>query len=465
MIAVTLPSNDDAAAWRVQARKALAEGVPPASIAWRIEGDAHLLPVGFDFPFQPMARPSPRVPRLFLDVVDTVLLHRDPARFDLAYRLLWRLQDDPLLMGAGSDADVMQFASLAKSVRRDIHKMRAFVRFRRVVDGEGGEAYVAWFEPEHHIVKANAPFFANRFAGMRWSILTPRASAHWDGTAVSFGPGASRRDAPDADALENLWRRYYASIFNPARLKPNAMRREMAKKYWKNLPEAPLIDDLVRSARSRSQAMIDQAPNTQAKRLRPAPVRAESLADCRLCSLHGPATQPVAGVGPQQARLMIVGEQPGDEEDLSGKPFVGPAGQLLDRALARAGINRDQLFLTNAVKHFKFTPRGKRRIHQKPDASEIVACAPWLHAELDAVAPRLIVALGASAAFALTGKKVSMADERGSVIGLRQGVRVMLAYHPAYVLRAPDRAVADAAFERLVADLAAAARAAEEDAG
>ncbi len=135
-----------------------------------------------------------------------------------------------------SDPDVARAVAMAKSVRRDAHKMKAFVRFRRVEREDGTEAYVAWFEPDHHVLEATAPFFVRRFATMRWSILTPSASAHWDGEQLTIGAGAGRRDAPADDQLEAFWRTYYASIFNPARLKVKAMRAEMPKKYWRNLP-------------------------------------------------------------------------------------------------------------------------------------------------------------------------------------------------------------------------------------
>jgi uracil-DNA glycosylase family protein len=182
-----------------------------------------------------------------------------------------------------------------------------------------------------------------------------------------------------------------------------------------------------------------------------------AAADCHGCDLYKDATQTVFGDGPDNARLVMVGEQPGDQEDIQGEPFVGPAGKLLDRALAEAGIDRTEVYLTNAVKHFKFTlpERGKRRIHKKPGQAEISACKPWLLAELDRVKPKLVVLLGATAAGALLGKGFRLTEQRGEIVELAQGIPAVATVHPSAVLRAPDR---EAAYQGLVADLTVAAR-------
>ncbi len=144
-----------------------------------------------------------------------------------------------------------------EEVRRDLHKMRAFLRFREMEDEEGTR-FVAWFEPDHHIVRANAGFFVDRFAAMRWSILTPDLSLHWDGKALSEGPGAARGDAPSGDPIEEVWKTYYASIFNPARMKVGAMLKEMPRKYWKNMPETALVPGLIARAQARESGMISK---------------------------------------------------------------------------------------------------------------------------------------------------------------------------------------------------------------
>jgi len=183
----------------------------------------------------------------------------------------------------------------------------------------------------------------------------------------------------------------------------------------------------------------------------------DSSAGCTRCDLYRHARGTVFGAGPESAWLMLVGEQPGDQEDLAGEPFVGPAGRMLDRALTDAGIRRDETYVTNAVKHFKFEQRGKRRIHQKPNAAEIRACRPWLDAELRVVRPRMLVALGATAAQALLGPSFRVTAHRGEVIDWEGGPGIVPTVHPSSILRAPDDRRA-AAYDSLVADLRVVAR-------
>ena len=181
--------------------------------------------------------------------------------------------------------------------------------------------------------------------------------------------------------------------------------------------------------------------------------------ECRGCDLYKFATQVVFGAGPKSAQVMFVGEQPGDQEDRQGAPFVGPAGTLLDKALAEAGIPRDRVYVTNAVKHFKWEPRGKRRIHKKPRASEVKACRPWLEAELRAVKPAVVVCLGATAAQSLLGAGFRLMQQRGQVVSSPAAGRVVATIHPSAVLRAPDSEGRKAAYDTLVADLKVVAKA------
>ncbi len=264
MRVVRLEHETDFDGWRGQARSLLVDGIPPQDVAWQVGTAQADLFGALERPLDPR-EPSRRlrVPKQFLSDAKLAICNRDRGRFDLLYRLLWRIQQTPELLANSVDDDVYQFEKLIKSVRRDRHKMRAFVRFR-AVKGET-DTYVAWFEPEHRIVEENAAFFVRRFANMRWSILTPECSAHWNRETLAFGPGAKRADAPDSDALEEMWRGYYAAIFNPARLKVKAMTSEMPKKYWKNLPEAELIKPLMASAHRVETGMID-AEATPAKR-------------------------------------------------------------------------------------------------------------------------------------------------------------------------------------------------------
>ena len=183
-------------------------------------------------------------------------------------------------------------------------------------------------------------------------------------------------------------------------------------------------------------------------------LRAEA-AGCTRCDLYRHATQTVFGEGPVDAELMFVGEQPGDQEDLAGRPFVGPAGQVFDRAIAAAGIDRAGVYVTNAVKHFKFEQRGKRRIHQKPDAGEIAACRWWIEQETLLIKPKVTVALGATAARSLFGKVMAIGKERGHPHTLPGGGEAWITVHPSFLLRMPDRAAADEEFKRFVEDLKA----------
>jgi uracil-DNA glycosylase len=179
--------------------------------------------------------------------------------------------------------------------------------------------------------------------------------------------------------------------------------------------------------------------------------------DCRACHLWKDATQTVFGEGPQTAQIMLVGEQPGDKEDLAGKPFVGPAGQMLDRALEDGGIERNKVYVTNAVKHFKFVPRGKIRLHQKPNTSEIKACRPWYERELAAIKPDLVVAMGATAAQSVFGKITPINKTRGRLIDLDDGIKALVTVHPSYLLRLPDAEAKAREYQRFVDDLRIAA--------
>jgi uracil-DNA glycosylase len=470
---ITLDSETDFDGWRKTARALALNDVKPSDVSWRVADDA---PELFE-PTAPALEPPPgtfNVPARFVELANIAILHRNPERFALLYRLLWRLRTHHDLLDIATDPDVAEVAAMAKAVRRDEHKMHAFVRFREV-GREQKSHFVAWFEPEHHIVELAAPFFARRFADMPWSILTPDVCAHWDGHAVSITPGVSKSEAPTADRLEETWRRYYASIFNPARLKVTAMQNEMPKKYWRNLPEASLIKSLIEGAGRTASAMIANAATEPHKPQKPPKINdkasemprkhaddietlREEAADCRACPLYKDATQTVFGEGPPTARIMLVGEQPGDKEDLAGKPFVGPAGQMLDRALEEAGIDRRTVYVTNAVKHFKFVPRGKIRLHQKPNTPEIKACRPWYERELTAIKPELVVAMGATAAQSVFGKITPVNKNRGRLIDLDDdGTRALVTVHPSYLLRLPDADAKAREYQRFVQDLKIAA--------
>ena len=463
--AVVLAHEVDWEGWRAAARGLALQSIPPEHVAWSVGAPDDLFAETPADPPSPPPQGSFNVPRALVALAETVIQHSDPERFALLYRLVFRAHaGEKHVLEQTTDPEVQRAQRLAQSVRRDTHKMRAFVRFREVADPEGPR-YVAWFEPDHYIVEANADFFVRRFATMTWSILTPYRSAHWNGETVAFAPGASRAEVPDDDKLEAYWRAYYGSIFNPARLKIGAMQSEMPKKYWRNLPEAAVIPELIRTADARTGTMVDQPTFSPPKPTRAfaepkrAPAgsslaqAAEDIHECRRCPLWEPATQPVFGEGSPHARVMMVGEQPGDQEDLAGRPFVGPAGQLLDRAMAEAGLDRTQVYVTNAVKHFKFVPRGKRRIHEKPGTTEIKACSVWLDLERAEVRPVLTVMMGATAARAVLGRTVAITRERGRAMPLDGNNQGFITVHPSYLLRVPDEETKAREYAAFVEDL------------
>ena len=331
--------------WRAAARALRLAGVAPADIRWSL-GQAG---EGAEWTAPPAGGGAFSVSRAFLELALAVVSHPAADRFDLLYRLLWRLGDEPGLLGRTDDADVARATQMGAEVRN-----------------QGA--------------RSSVDRLSNRTIG---------------------GPMATTVSA--------------------------------------------------RVAKSGARVERDGAYNQSA------PTSLEEVAAwagaCRRCELWKHATQVVTGEGPARADIMLVGEQPGDAEDLAGRPFVGPAGELLNRALAAAGIDRSRVYLTNAVKHFKFEPRGKRRLHKNPDVHEIAACRWWLDAERRLVKPRVIVALGASAALAVLGQATPIKVNRGKALPLGGRLQGVVTYHPSFVLRVPDEAAKHDAFTALVEDL------------
>ncbi|SIN76080.1 UdgX family uracil-DNA binding protein [Vannielia litorea] len=467
MLTIRLPLIGSVAAWRAEARRLAAEGVPAEAVRWTQNDDADLF--AGDAP-----RGAPveiRLTKQALFDIESSLYHRDPERFARAYGLVLRLGRGEIRWGDRADDAIRKLLHQRKEVGRDIHKMHAFVRFNEVTEpGANRRAFAAWFEPDNPITEAAAPFFARRFGDMDWVIATPHLTARFVAGQLTFEETATGARPPE-DASHALWRTYYANIFNPARLMPEAMRSEMPKKYWKNLPEARLIPELIRTAPARAAEMQAKLPSIPpafaakaiaTREALPEGVRPDTfkrhLDACTRCPIGCRATQGVPGEGPMTAPVMIVGEQPGDAEDLAGRPFVGPAGQLFDRCAQAAALPREKTYVTNAVKHFKFTPRGKRRIHQRPDAGEVEICSWWLDLERQWVKPRLILAMGATAALALTGSARDITRRQSTLEATRDGTALLLTTHPSYLLRLPEGAARQDATARFIADLAEAAR-------
>ncbi|MDF1752350.1 MAG: UdgX family uracil-DNA binding protein [Verrucomicrobiales bacterium] len=476
--------------WRKEARRLLERAIRPDLILWSDASTAQEDLFGQTAVTELPGEIRPvKISKAFLDLARTVSCHSNEERWGLMYQIAWRMvcNGETNLLKKVTDSDTRKLMEMAKAIRRDCHKMNAFVRFRKVGEDPhtGREQFVAWFEPSHHIIEYNASFFVKRFTGMDWSILSPEKCIHWDGVNLHTSEGVSKEAAPTEDSLEELWRGYYKSIFNPARLKLKAMQAEMPKKYWKNLPEADLIEELTRQSSTRRDEMIEAesiaprpAPrnaylnslhdrNKTAVVNESAPLHDKSLEElnqlascCRACPLWAKATQTVFGTGNPNARIMIIGEQPGDREDLEGRPFVGPAGRLLNEALAEAGLERDDLYLTNAVKHFKWKPSPtdrKKRLHDKANRGEMEACKPWLIAEVMKVQPSIIVTLGNTAAQSVVRKDFRVLSERGKVdtgnsIGFSGSI--IATVHPSFLLRIRDQKEKQLELEKFTADLA-----------
>ncbi len=462
---VILPRIGTDAAFRHAARAFSTNDVPPEALHFCDKAEMTGL---FDADIAiPQPRGELRLPKSFVALTNAAVWHTDADRFDRLYAFLWRVRDKPSLIQDRGDAALAQLRRMEKAVHRCQHKMKAFVRFREIGEVDAKRrSFAAWFEPTHHTVEPTAQFFMRRFADMDWRIVTPDVTAIFEAGRIRFELDHPRPSLP-TDANEALWTTYFKNIFNPARLKVKAMTSEMPKKYWHNMPEATAIPELISTAPAHAREMAKAAPTLAPPRAVKVQEAAEkhqhwersregmhaALADCSRCPLHAHATQPVPGAGPETARLMIVGEQPGDIEDLTGTPFAGPSGQLLNSALRAAGLAREQIYLTNAVKHFKFQVRGKRRVHQRPSAVEIEKCRWWLKTEIANVSPELIVVLGATAALAVTGDGQKILSRRGQIEQGKNGVPVIVSLHPAHVLRNPNAEEKAQLRQFLVSDL------------
>lgn len=454
----------DFAGWRQEARALLAADIRPDQIDWRPTDfqQTDLFSAGAPPPLARLSEPRAelRLPAAFLRLAEAVACIRGQEHWPVLYRFAYRLrQEGAHLLQVSTDPDRNQLYFWEKAIRRDIHKMHAFVRFKL---RPGSEIYEAWYEPEHRILEAAVPFFVRRFGDKPWAIFTPDGSAYWDGTTLRLGRGLDRAPFGDEDPFDDIWREYYRSTFNPARTNAKAMRAEMPEKFWRNLPEARVIRQALREAPARVQEMARQ-PHYLAE-----PPTAESLsalamaaAHCSACPLHEKASRTVFGRGAQRAPLFFVGEQPGDEEDQAGAAFVGPAGKVLAEAFLFAGLREGQSYLTNAVKHFKWTPGDrpeKPRIHKTPSGADVSACRPWLDHEIRLVQPRVLVALGRNAGLSLLGRVPNVARERGRPITAHRAQPVIITWHPAAILRAANEDEAAQRMAELVADLQTAAK-------
>jgi len=450
---IEISNNLDA--WRAASLAALAQGLAPEAIEWRLSegaGSESLVEqAAFDYgEGAGAASPVAGVAAVHVSMELAALLrdaalYREPHRWAFLYKVLWRWQLGDRAAASPADEDGARLYRMAKCVRRAKHDMIAYVRFRKNADAPVPE-YIAWYEPEHDVLAWGAEHFAQRMGRSSWMIATPHGAAFWNGAELRVDEQRALRDQHPCetnDEAEALWLAYYRSTFNPARLNETALAQHVPVRFWKALPEGRLIPGMISEARSGARRLAQasgvaafngKAISVEAELAQPLREPPSSLDACRRCDLWRNATQAVGGVGPRDARIMVIGEQPGDQEDLSGQPFVGPAGQLLNSAIANAGLAREQLYLTNAVKHFKWEPRGKRRLHKTAAQREMQACSHWLSQELATVRPSVVVTLGTTALNALLGEKSSLQDHFNSPFQLEGGWGIAT-YHPSFALR------------------------------
>lgn len=426
---IVLESETDWGGWRTATRALILAGAEPDDVHWSVRGHddgPNVLPEGSG---------SFSISRALVSLAALAIQARDPPRFDLLYRLVWRANAGELVLGNTTDLELARTHALALAVRAEAHRMRTLVRYLPVREGDRTR-YLGWYEPAHYVLEANAQLIARRFPDLAFSILTPDGAAHWDGAELRFSDGAERQEVPDDAALQSWWRSHHAGLLRDSRI-------------GTPIPEAEELDEAPRPPDRPALGPVVLA-------LRTDPALREAMheaSDCHRCHLYEPATQTVFGEGPAHADVLFVGEQPGDQEDVIGRPFVGPAGQIMDRAMEEAGIDRRTIYITNAVKHFKFEPRGNRRIHKTPEAPEIQACRFWLDVEIVRLRPKLVVAMGGTAARAVLGRAVTITRDRGRPIELPDGQTVFVTVHPSYLLRVPDEDAKAREYRAFVADL------------
>jgi probable DNA metabolism protein len=407
MYRVFLKHSADWEGWRRAARALAVAGVPEQDVSWSVGAN-----VGTKLPETTGGFTAPRG---LIDLAQSAIAARDPERYTLLYRLIRRARAGEDI---AVDPDFIRVRNLALAVRRETHRMQSLLRFLPIRDSTG-PVFAGWFEPAHFVQRAVAAAYARDFPYLPFSILTPDESAHWTGAALCQGPGVPSDEVTDDLTLEAAWRARCADLF--AGVDPPARPNDPPASVLR-APDRPALGP-VRLPDGASMVLTHVA---------------EDAAGCQRCPLWQPATQTVFGEGSAGAAIMFIGEQPGDQEDIIGRPFVGPAGILLDRALEEAGIDRRQAYVTNAVKHFKFTPRGPRRLHQTPEAPEVATCHFWLDQERATVRPALIVLLGATAARAVLGRPVTIGRERGAPLDLPDGTPGLITVHPSFLLRQPD---------------------------
>jgi len=492
-----IPIEPAFAAWRHAAREALRDGIAPESIEW-VELDAaaapHAPPASASREAaQPTAAPDPIRPapaaisRDLLMRLETAACFRADDRWALLYRILWRWTRGERHVIAPQDPDGARLQQRVQIVEQETAALVLRTLFRRRDPSMGPPEFVGWDEPYHDLLERAAPRFVEDMGDSTWMLATPQGAAFWNGMLLRIGrPAAEERieaehalpasamtgEAVTREPTEALWLACYAEVVN-GHASPVPLR------YWQAPPAGPplpaqLARERTRLGARRAAVTVPPAPPVEISPLTP-PLREPNgpLATCRRCGLWRNAKQAVAGRGPVQvaseriaetadqvardtagemtnqaapsaagfattrATIMVLGEQPGEYENQHGEPFGGAVGELLDALLARAGLERAALYLTYAVKHYKWDTRGQQRVHRTPERSEVDACQYWLEQELTQVAPRVVVTLGPTALKALTGAHVNLSEYLGFTIAHR-GRLIVPTWHPSYALRTAD---------------------------
>ena len=430
----TLADPCDWDTWRRAARAFVLAGVAPEDLTWTVGEEAGAVPD---------ASGGFTLPRALVALLASAFQAREPERLPLLYTVLWRAHHEGLTLADAEDPDLRLARRWALAVRADAHRMRAHLRFLSVQSAKT-PCFLGWYRPDHFVLEANTRLLARWTPETCFAIVTPDGTGHHDPHGIRFGAGLG--DPGDDATLRAWWDDHHAAILeaaHPGHGMPEAESLDESPRPFDRPPLAPVV----LPPRGHATAHLNREART-----------------CTRCDLAGPATQTVFGEGPEGAAVMFIGEQPGDQEDTIGRPFVGPAGQLLDEALEEAGIDRRLIYITNAVKHFKFVRRGGRRIHEAPNVEEIGICRTWLDSERQTVKPRLLVLLGGSAGRAVLGRAVAVTRERGRPFRLANGTTVFLTVHPSYLLRQPNPETRRREHENFLKDLRAIKVLMEEDA-
>ncbi|MBS1059520.1 UdgX family uracil-DNA binding protein [Gluconobacter sp. Dm-44] len=407
---VTLSTTSDFSGWRAWARKLLHDKVSTESIQWIVEAPPSLYGISATRPL-PTAPSTASLPRALAAIFPAVFVSDAPDRLHLLYLTLQTLRDGMPVPDEVSE----RLRSIAMETRKKALDLRC-----QMPDASNPEWQILHTSHTAALIDSQADALSN-LRPTPWIVMAPDRTLLWDGREYRFGPGFTGNELPPSEVIET------------ARELATAGR---GNAYWDGI--APV--------------RLHPTPGKIESSFSLASLRAQAI-DCQMCELCKLATRTVSGEGNPKARIIFIGEQPGDQEDLHGRPFVGPAGQLFDRALREAGGSRAEMWITNAVKHFKFTPKGHRRIHQKPDAPEINACTPWLATERRVLSPEVTVMLGVTAASAVLGRSVTVSRERSRPIPLEDGSIGLVTVHPSYLLRLPDEESKAREYTKFVNDL------------